>query len=58
MEVVVQRLTLAMVFKVIVLVLYCHVNALVCGFEMKTIYCTIADNCECDFKPNIRGKLS
>ncbi|MCI4392656.1 hypothetical protein PGIGA_G00148220 [Pangasianodon gigas] len=24
-------------------------------FEMKTIYCTISDSCDCDFKPNIQG---
>ncbi|KAL7836665.1 hypothetical protein AOLI_G00279490 [Acnodon oligacanthus] len=25
------------------------------GFEMKTIYCTISDSCDCDFKPNMQG---
>uniref|UniRef100_A0A3B1IBM5 Torsin n=1 Tax=Astyanax mexicanus TaxID=7994 RepID=A0A3B1IBM5_ASTMX len=25
------------------------------SFEMKTIYCTISDSCDCDFNPNIQG---
>ena len=29
-------------------------NTVQCVF--KELYCTIADTCECDFKPNIRGK--
>ncbi|KAG5261043.1 hypothetical protein AALO_G00299330 [Alosa alosa] len=53
MEVAVQRIPSVLNF--IVLVLWCNVNALVCGFEMKTIYCKISDSCECDFKPNIQG---
>ncbi|XP_063043545.1 prosalusin [Engraulis encrasicolus] len=39
----------------VVLMLFCNLNAVVFGFEFKTIYCTLTDSCECDFKPNMRG---
>lgn len=28
------------------------------GCVFQRLYCTISDSCDCDFKPNIRGKLS
>ncbi|XP_065140428.1 prosalusin [Paramisgurnus dabryanus] len=32
-----------------------YYTSLCAGFEMKTIYCTLSDSCDCDFKPDIKG---
>ncbi len=39
----------------ILLVIYC--TSLGTAFEIKSIFCSISDSCDCDYKPDIRGKV-
>lgn len=39
----------------ILLVVYC--TSLGTAFEIKSIFCSISDSCDCDFKPDIKGKV-
>ncbi|XP_066569203.1 prosalusin [Amia ocellicauda] len=33
----------------------CFSNTIASAFQLKTIYCKISENCDCDFQPDIRG---
>lgn len=39
----------------ILFLIYC--TPLGTGFEIKSIFCSISESCECDYKPDIKGKV-
>jgi len=39
----------------ILFLIYC--TRLGTGFEIKSIFCSISESCECDYKPDIKGKV-
>ncbi|XP_036383251.1 prosalusin [Megalops cyprinoides] len=41
--------------RAVTVIFYCCPPPVVTAFQLKSIYCTISDSCDCDFKPDVQG---